>query len=104
MTPGCYLCPGNRRAGDDVNSPYTSTFVFDNDFAALLPERVDEPAPGHPLLRAQTVEGVSRVICFSPRHDLTLAEMQPEEIRQVVDVWAEQDPRSRRALPLGADL
>lgn len=87
--PTCYLCPGNERAGGVRNPPYETTFVFTNDFAALLP---DTPAfeSVNPLLRAQSVRGTSRVICFSPRHDLTLPEMSTAAIRRVVDVWAEQ--------------
>lgn len=88
--PGCYLCPGNSRVGGVENPEYTSTFVFQNDFAALLPDRVDEAAGGDPLFRAEQVSGICRVICFSPRHDLTLAEMSLAEIRPVVDCWAEQ--------------
>jgi len=74
----CYLCPGNRRAGDAVNPAYTGTFVFDNDFSALLPgvpPPVVDPGAADPLLRAEPTAGLCRVICFSPRHDLTLAEM-----------------------------
>lgn len=88
--PNCYLCPGNARAGGAQNPDYTATYVFDNDFAALLP---DTPASGpdaHPLLRDQAVQGTCRVICFSPRHDVTLPEMPVEEVRGVVDVWAAQ--------------
>lgn len=87
--PTCYLCPGNSRAGGARNPQYESTFVFTNDFAALVP---DMPAGGshNPLFRAVPVPGTCRVICFSPRHDLTLPEMPVEEIRRVVDVWAEQ--------------
>ena len=88
--PHCYLCPGNTRAGDARNPDYHDTFVFTNDFAALLPAA---PAPGsdaHPLLRTAAVRGSCRVICFSPRHDLTLAELNPADIRRVVDLWAEQ--------------
>jgi UDPglucose--hexose-1-phosphate uridylyltransferase len=87
--PQCYLCPGNSRAGGVRNPHYTSTFVFTNDFAALLP---DTPPAGddHPLLRFKSEPGTCRVICFSPRHDLTLPEMPLEDIRRVVDVWAEQ--------------
>ncbi|MGC9522761.1 MAG: UDP-glucose--hexose-1-phosphate uridylyltransferase [Anaerolineae bacterium] len=88
--PGCYLCPGNERAGGARNPEYTSTFVFTNDFAALLPETPSVTVNPHPLLRAETERGTCRVICFSPRHDLTLAEMSPPEIRNVIDVWAEQ--------------
>ncbi|MCA9969387.1 MAG: UDP-glucose--hexose-1-phosphate uridylyltransferase [Anaerolineales bacterium] len=87
--PGCYLCPGNARAGGHQNPAYDSTFVFDNDFAALLPDVPPAPA-AHPLLQTQASRGVCRVICFSPRHDLTLPRMPLPAIRQVVDVWAAQ--------------
>lgn len=90
--PACYLCPGNSRAGGIKNPPYTSTFVFENDFAALKPLRahaqVDEDARG--LVMAETESGICRVICFSPVHDLTLARMEITDIKSVVDVWAEQ--------------
>ena len=70
--PKCYLCPGNKRAGDAVNPPYTTTLVFVNDFAALLPQApADEPASADELFRVQPVRGECRVICFSPRHDLS---------------------------------
>jgi UDPglucose--hexose-1-phosphate uridylyltransferase len=88
--PGCYLCPGNERVGGVKNPVYESTYVFTNDFQALLPERVEPPEPAHSLLRAEPERGTCRVICFSPRHDLTLPEMPAAEIRKVVDVWAEQ--------------
>lgn len=88
--PKCYLCPGNERASGDVNPDYTSTYVFTNDFAALLPDSPDAVEETSPLFRAQSVRGTSRVVCFSPRHDLTLPEMPVESIRHVVDVWAEQ--------------
>ena len=87
--PHCYLCPGVTRANGEVNPIYESTFVFTNDFAALLP---DAPALvlDDGLFQAQTERGLCRVICFSPRHDLTMAEMTVAEIRAVVDVWALQ--------------
>ncbi|RME77580.1 MAG: UDP-glucose--hexose-1-phosphate uridylyltransferase, partial [Chloroflexi bacterium] len=88
--PQCYLCPGNERAGGNRNPQYTGTFVFTNDFAALLPDTPEAGDSGHPLLRTQSVRGTCRVICFSPRHDLTLPEMDLPDIRRVVDVWAEQ--------------
>ena len=123
--PTCYLCPGNRRAQADVNPPYQGTFVFDNDFSALLPDTpvqpglpapsdqpdVDDPSglpsglpgPGDvwpaaavatpiadPLLQIEPVRGTCRVICFSPRHDLTLAEMEVADIAGVVDTWAHE--------------
>lgn len=86
--PTCYLCAGNERAGGHRNAAYTSTYVFKNDFSALLDEDVPEIEDG--FFQAGAVRGECRVICFSPRHDLTLAEMEPTDIRQVVDTWAEQ--------------
>ena len=88
--PNCYLCPGNTRAGGHHNPAYDSTFVFTNDFAALLADTPPAPAAQNPLLRMEEVQGTCRVVCFSPRHDLTLPEMPVETIRRVVDVWAEQ--------------
>lgn len=88
----CYLCPGNPRAGNVRNPEYESTFVFTNDFPALLPEMLtgETPYEQADLLRAEPVRGACRVICFSPRHDLTLAEMPVDAIERVVHVWAEQ--------------
>lgn len=91
--PTCYLCPGNRRAGGHVNPKYTETFVFENDFAALKPDVVSaamDPG-GTGLLRGQTEPGTCRVLCFDPRHDLTLATMSEAAIRRVVDEWVHQE-------------
>lgn len=87
--PKCYLCPGNERAGGVHNPHYEHTFVFQNDFSALLPESPTESA-GEGLLRTKGVQGECRVICFSPRHDLTLAKMEVPDIARVVDTWADQ--------------
>ncbi|MEW6264914.1 MAG: UDP-glucose--hexose-1-phosphate uridylyltransferase [Thermodesulfobacteriota bacterium] len=88
--PECYLCPGNQRAGGAVNPVYEHTFVFDNDFSTLLPEPVNRAGEKSPWLRFQPVRGLCRVICFSPRHDLTLAEMPVAAIERVIEVWAAQ--------------
>lgn len=88
--PSCYLCPGNERAGGVRNPQYSSTFVFTNDFPALLPEISTESVNPHSLLRVEAEHGTCRVVCFSPRHDLTLAEMSLPEIGAIVDLWAEQ--------------
>ena len=85
--PTCYLCPGNDRVGGEKNPPYTATFVFNNDFGALqasTPEGIFEKGN---LLKAESERGICKVICFSPRHDLTLSEMAVADIRQVVDLW-----------------
>ena len=88
--PGCYLCPGNARAGGGRNPQYTSTFVFDNDYAALRPDvpadRFDEGG----LCVAESESGICRVLCFSPRHDLTFPKMSQKEARTVVDLWCDQ--------------
>ncbi len=90
--PSCYLCPGNARVGGVRNPSYPSTFVFENDFAALKPqvrhERLDIGDAG--LLVAEAEPGTCRVMCFSPRHDLTLATMPLETIQSVVETWMEQ--------------
>jgi UDPglucose--hexose-1-phosphate uridylyltransferase len=90
--PSCYLCPGNSRAGGVVNPSYPSTFVFDNDFAALKPgvprDRLDVEDRG--LLVAEGEPGLCRVICFSPRHDLTLSTMQSSDIENVIHTWTAQ--------------
>jgi UDPglucose--hexose-1-phosphate uridylyltransferase len=78
------------RASGERNPDYSATYVFTNDFAALLPDTPDTSASPNPLLRADGQEGDCRVICFSPRHDLTLPEMAVGDIRRVVDVWADQ--------------
>jgi len=98
--PNCYLCPGNVRAGGLRNPAYASTFVFDNDFAALHPQKTDLTVKvgSTNLLQAAGESGICRVVCFSPRHNLTLAQMAASEIVGVVEVWAEQY-RSLGALP-----
>ena len=87
--PECYLCPGNTRVTGDLNPDYPSTFVFTNDFAALRPDTSNaRVATG--LFRAEGTRGTCRVVCFSPRHDVTLAGMDRASIRGVIDVWADQ--------------
>jgi len=87
--PDCYLCPGNKRAGDAQNPNYAKTYVFTNDFSALLPEARPFNIT-HPLLTGEAVEGTCKVVCFSPCHNMTLPEMSEGEIREVVDEWAVQ--------------
>jgi len=88
--PDCYLCPGNERAGGARNPGYPGTFVFENDFAALQqatqPDRLDENG----LIVAEGETGICQVVCFSPRHDLTMARMGVPDIRGVVDTWVAQ--------------
>jgi UDPglucose--hexose-1-phosphate uridylyltransferase len=89
--PTCYLCPGNERAGGVHNPVYTGTFVFDNDFASLLPDSPDEASDSsHPLLSAVSELGVCRVVCFSPRHDLSLPELDIPAIEEVIKTWTRE--------------
>lgn len=94
--PGCYLCPGNRRVNGDQNPPYIGTFVFDNDFQPLLPPAqtpaLELASPGLEglLFRSEPVSGICRVVCFSPRHDLTLPELSQAGVEAVVRAWRDQ--------------
>ena len=93
--PTCYLCPGNRRAEGATNPSYTATFAFDNDFAALLPpDRTQVESRGNDLpealFRSEPETGTCRVMCLSPRHDLTLPELSQTDVEAVVRSWADQ--------------
>jgi UDPglucose--hexose-1-phosphate uridylyltransferase len=95
--PHCYLCPGNVRASGQANPTYENVFHFTNDFSALLPDT--PPAAAHDdMFIRENEPGICKVICFSPRHDLTLAQMEVADIRKVVDAWCEL------YRDLGADL
>jgi len=88
--PKCYLCPGNSRAGGKRNPAYRSTFVFENDFAALKPGTPVHASNRGGLLIAESEPGICRVLCFSPKHNLTIANMKPPDLRKVVDAWVGQ--------------
>jgi len=85
----CYLCPGNQRVSGAVNPNYEQTFVFDNDHPCVGP---DAPAAASPagIYRSRPARGIARVVCYSPRHNLTLAELAPAEIETLLTVWQEQ--------------
>lgn len=89
----CYLCPGNPRANGERNPSYTSIFAFDNDFAALRPDAPTGEVNEGGLLMARGEAGVCRVICFSPRHDLTLSRMSAPDIASVIEVWRDEYQR-----------
>jgi len=87
--PTCYLCPGNTRVNGAANPVYTGTFVFTNDFAALRPNTSDSHVE-RGLLRAEGERGTCRVLCFSPRHDVSVGQLPPRDVRGVIDIWATQ--------------
>lgn len=99
--PDCYLCPGNARAGGKVNPDYADTFVFDNDFPALLPGSSTESPENNSLFRAEPETGLCRVICFSPRHDLTLPLMSKSSLQKVVETWCDQTAELGRLDEIG---
>jgi UDPglucose--hexose-1-phosphate uridylyltransferase len=88
--PNCYLCPGNARAGDASNPNYASTFVFDNDFPSMKTDSHTGCIDEQGLIVAFAEPGICRVVCFSPKHNLTLSNMQTADIRRIVDVWVDQ--------------
>ena len=86
----CYLCPGNERITGGTNPEYENCYVFDNDFPALLKDEVSSDVVQEDLFKINPERGINRVICFSPKHNVTLAEMEVSEIENVVRVWKEQ--------------
>jgi UDPglucose--hexose-1-phosphate uridylyltransferase len=88
--PTCYLCPGNKRADGSMNPPYEKPFAFVNDFSALLADGPSGAIDEEGLLIAKSENGICKVICFSPRHDLTLPEMSVAEIETVITLWQDE--------------
>ena len=86
----CYLCPHNVRVSGKVNPPYTSVFVFDNDHPCVMPSAPEVEAPASPIFQNRRANGLSRVVCYSPRHDLTLAELPLSEVITLLGTLQEQ--------------
>ncbi len=87
---GCYLCPGNERAGGTKNADYRGTYVFTNDFSALMNNTPNGKDDDGELFQAESEQGICKVICFSPRHDITIPEMTHEDVCGVIDVWQKE--------------
>lgn len=92
--PACYLCPGNQRAGGQQNPSYTGTYVFANDYPALVADAATDALAGvgqaDDLLIAAPAQGVCRVVCYAPRHDLGIAQMAVPQVQQVLATWIAQ--------------
>ena len=88
--PNCYLCPGNERAGGVKNPDYKDTFIFTNDFSALLPDTPQGEQGDGELFISKAEQGICKVICFSHKHNVTVPQMEVPEIRKVIDVWCEE--------------
>lgn len=85
----CYLCPGNRRAGNHQNPAYENVFIFENDFPAIESDMGNEPWPD-PHFKSQPICGICKVICYSPQHDLSLATMTLTAIEKVIYAWIQE--------------
>lgn len=86
----CYLCPGNQRVSGKRNPDYDSIFVFDNDHPCVgsdAPQDLEKPAGIYQNRRA---DGIARVVCYSPKHNLTLGELEQREIENLLAVWQRQ--------------
>lgn len=88
--PSCYLCPGNKRSNGIVNEGYQRVYSFANDFAAIVPDTPPGEVNIDDLLIAKAERGTCKVICFSPKHNLTIPELSSEEVEQVVRVWIDE--------------
>lgn len=88
--PTCYLCPGNKRSNGEFNPAYTSTYSFENDFAAIVPPVPAGEIHTDDLLFAKSERGICKVICFSPKHDLTIPEMTTQQISDIVRLWVKE--------------
>ncbi|MDN5450746.1 MAG: galactose-1-phosphate uridylyltransferase, partial [Enterobacterales bacterium] len=97
--PDCFLCAGNTRVTGDKNPDYTGTYVFTNDFAALMPDTPDAPQNNDPLMRCESARGTSRVICFSPDHSKTLPELSLPALEEIVKTWQTQSADLGKTYP-----
>ena len=86
----CYLCPGNQRISGKINPDYAQIYVFDNDHPSVDFNAPENEAPRSTFYNARPACGISRVVCYSPRHDLTLAELSVAEIAALMNDWQEQ--------------
>ena len=86
----CYLCPGNVRSNGTQNEAYASTFVFENDFSALMKDHVDQIDTDSDFFQSRAERGINKVVCFSPNHALTLAEMTIQELHSIIETWTNE--------------
>ena len=86
----CPLCPGNTRVSGSQNPDYTGIFVFDNDMPCVGPKAPRELVPAPGIYQNRPAEGIARVVCYAPRHDMTLAELEGEQVVALLAAWQEQ--------------
>jgi UDPglucose--hexose-1-phosphate uridylyltransferase len=88
--PECYLCPGNSRVHGHRNPQYEDIFVFDNDLPCVGADAPLELSSPTGIFRNRPASGKARVVCYSPLHNTTLAELPVERIRAVLACWQQQ--------------
>jgi UDPglucose--hexose-1-phosphate uridylyltransferase len=88
--PSCYLCPGNKRVSGEQNPHYQQTLVFDNDHACVSWQAPAVAEKKSGIYWKKPAHGIARVVCYSPKHNLTLAELTIAEIVTLLQVWQEQ--------------
>jgi UDPglucose--hexose-1-phosphate uridylyltransferase len=85
----CYLCAGNTRINGEQNPNYKDVFIFTNDFAALQ-KNSPKFLVNEGLFKAESEQGICKVVCFSPDHSKSLADMAVEDINKVVKAWQQE--------------
>lgn len=89
--PSCYLCPGNKRVNGDVNPLYNDIFIFENDIPVVSLSAPEVPETHYTrLYKKSRAAGVAKVICYDPRHNVTLAQMKSDGVYKVFDAFRQQ--------------
>lgn len=86
----CYLCPGNARVSGKTNPVYRQIFVFDNDHPCVAPDAPESETPQTEIYKARPARGIARVVCYSPKHNLALSELETPEIENLLKIWQAQ--------------
>ena len=97
--PQCYLCASNLRITGERNPDYSHTYVFTNDFAAMMADTPDAAQDQDDIYRIMSARGTSRVICFSPDHSLSLPELSLAAIGEVVKTWMTESSNLGKTYP-----
>lgn len=96
----CYLCPTNTRANGESNPEFKETFVFENDFSALSRDKISAKLEiKDDLFEVSNASGIAKVICFSAKHNLTMASMEKKDITKVIKLWAKEVSELSKTYP-----
>lgn len=98
--PNCFLCAGNTRISGDINPHYLDTYVFTNDFSAVMPDTPEaQSSSNDPLFQCESARGMSRVICFSPDHSKTLPQLSLSALHCLIQTWQSQTEELGKTYP-----